>query len=176
MEIRQKKGKIDQMRLYANSFIIGEDTLKDYNQVKGRNMVAYFVENKIKKVNVLGNAESLYYALDGDTALTGMNKAVSSTMVLRFAENKLQTISFLKNPEASFIPPHELKPDDQKLKGFQWRPAERPTRKQVLGRHFALPTKPKPRPKAKKKPRPQNPPGARQTQSPQAASSRPALK
>ena len=166
MEIRQRKGKIDQMRLYANSFIVGEDTLRDYNQVKGRNMVAYFVENKIKKVNVLGNAESLYYALDGDTALTGMNKAVSSTMVLRFAENKLQTISFLKNPEASFIPPHELKPDDQKLKGFQWRPAERPTRKQVLGRHFALPAKPKPRPKARNKSAPKTRPAPAKPKAP----------
>ena len=149
MDIRQRKGKVDQMRLYANSFIIGQDTLLNFNQVKGRNMVAYFQNNSIKKVNVLGNAESLYYALNGDTAVSGMNKAVSSTMVLRFAESKLQTISFLTNPDASFIPPHELKPEDQKLKDFRWRPTERPTRRAVLGKHFALPVKAKPKKKTK---------------------------
>ncbi|RYU76717.1 hypothetical protein EWM57_18420 [Hymenobacter persicinus] len=151
MELRQRKGKIDQMRLYANSFIAGEDTLLNYNQVKGRNMVAYFVDNKIKKVNVLGNAESLYFALDGDTALTGMNRAVSANMTLRFAANKLQTISYLTNADASFIPPHELKADDRRLKDFSWRPKERPTRRLVLGKHFALPVKAKPKPKAKPK-------------------------
>ncbi|MCB2408448.1 OstA-like protein [Hymenobacter lucidus] len=153
MEIRQRKGKVDQMRLYANSFIIGQDTILNYNQVKGRNMVAYFVDNKIKKVDVLGNAESLYYALEADTAVTGLNKAVSANMALRFADNKLQTISFLTNPDASFIPPHELKPEDQKLKGFTWRATERPTRRLVLGKHFALPAKAKPKPKAKAKPK-----------------------
>lgn len=151
MEIRQRKGKVDQMRLYANSFIVGQDTLLNFNQVKGRNMVAYFQNNSIKKVDVLGNAESLYYALEGDTAVSGMNKAVAATMVLRFAESKLQTISFLTNPDASFIPPHELKPADEKLKDFRWRPAERPTRRAVLGKHFALPVKAKPKPKAKAK-------------------------
>jgi len=153
MEIRQRNGKVDQMRLYANSFIIGQDTLLNFNQVKGRRMIAYFQDNAIKKVDVLGNAESLYYALEGDTAVSGMNKAVSATMVLRFAESKLQTISFLTNPDASFIPPHELKPEDEKLKDFSWRPAERPTRRAVLGRHFAPPVKPKPKPKAKPAPK-----------------------
>ncbi|TGE29908.1 OstA-like protein [Hymenobacter metallicola] len=153
MEIRQRNKKIDQMRLYANSFIIGQDTILNYNQVKGRNMVAYFVDNKIKKVDVLGNAESLYYALEGDTATTGLNKAVSANMALRFADNKLQTITFLTNPDASFIPPHELKPEDQKLKGFTWRATERPTRRLVLGKHFALPVKAKAKPKAKVKPK-----------------------
>lgn len=153
MEIRQRKGKVDQMRLYARAFIIGQDTLLNFNQVKGRRMIAYFQGNSIKKVDVLGNAESIYYALEGDTAVSGMNKALSATMVLRFAESKLQTISFLTNPDASFIPPHELKPEDEKLKDFSWRPTERPTRRAVLGKHFALPVKAKPKAKTKAKPK-----------------------
>ncbi|WP_082318174.1 OstA-like protein [Hymenobacter sp. DG25A] len=152
MELRMRRQKIDQMRLYANSFIAGKDTLLNYNQVKGRNMVGYFQGNKLKKVDVLGNAESLYFALEGDTSLTGMNKAVSANMALRFSEDsKLQTISFLTNPDASFIPPHELKDEDKQLKGFQWREKERPTRRGTLGKHFALPVKAKPKTKAKRK-------------------------
>jgi lipopolysaccharide export system protein LptA len=136
MEMRQKNGKVDQMRLYANSFIVGQDTLLNFNQVKGRNMVAYFRDNKINRIDVLGNAESLYYALENDTATTGMNKAVSANMILRFADSKLKTISFLSHPDASFIPPHELKPADQRLQGYQWRAKERPARRQVLGKQF----------------------------------------
>ncbi|MFD2786787.1 OstA-like protein [Hymenobacter rubripertinctus] len=151
MEIRQRRGKIDQMRLYGHAFSIGEDTLKNYNQVKGRNMVAYFGEKAIKKIDVLGNAESLYYALEGDTAVSGINKSLSATMALRFAESKLQTISFLTNPEARFIPPSELKAEDSRLKDFRWRPTDRPTRRQVLGKHFAAPAKPRKKPTPKKK-------------------------
>ncbi|WP_400191975.1 OstA-like protein [Hymenobacter sp. B81] len=152
MEIRMRRQKIDQMRLYANSFIVGQDTLLNFNQVKGRNMVAYFQNSKLRKVDVLGNAESVYYALDNDTAVTGVNKALSANMALRFAESKLSTISFLTNPDASFIPPHELKPEDTKLKGFQWLIAQRPTRQNVLGKHFAPPAKAKAKPKKTTKP------------------------
>ena len=100
---------------------------------------------------MLGNAESLYYALEGDTAVSGINKSLSATMALRFADSKLQTISFLTNPEAQFIPPNELKTEDSRLKDFRWRPTERPTRRQTLGKHFALPAKPKKKPAPKKK-------------------------
>ncbi|QIX62549.1 hypothetical protein HER32_15730 [Hymenobacter sp. BT18] len=152
MELRLRRQKIDQLRLYANSFIVGQDTLLNFNQVKGRNMVGYFQAGKLKKVDVLGNAESLYYALEGDTTLTGMNKAVSATMTLRFSpDSKLQTISFLTNPDASFIPPHELKDEDKKLKGFAWRSTERPTRRGTLGKHFAPVAKAKPKSKVKPK-------------------------
>lgn len=143
MQIQQRKGQIDQMRLYGHAFSIGQDTLLNFNQVKGRYMVAYFRDKSIKKIDVLGNAESIYYALEGDTAVSGVNKSVSATMALRFAESKLQTISFLTNPEASFIPPNELKPEDAKLKDFRWRATERPTRRQTLGKHFPPPVKPK---------------------------------
>ncbi|GAB2776245.1 lipopolysaccharide export system protein LptA [Hymenobacter luteus] len=143
IQIQQRRGQIDQMRLYGHAFSIGQDTLLNFNQVKGRYMVAYFRDKSIKKIDVLGNAESLYYALEGDTAVSGVNKSLSATMALRFADSKLQTISFLTNPEASFIPPNELKPEDAKLKDFRWRATERPTRRQTLGKHFAPPAKPK---------------------------------
>ncbi|RSK42513.1 hypothetical protein EI293_16520 [Hymenobacter perfusus] len=169
MQIQQRRGKIDQMRLFGHAFSIGEDTLGNFNQVKGRNMVAYFGEKAIKKIDVLGNAESLYYALEGDTAVSGVNKSVSATMALRFQDSKLQTISFLTNPEAQFIPPNELKAEDAKLKDFRWRLTERPTRRQTLGKHFApVPAKPK------KKAAPAKKTPAKKTTTKKAASKKPA--
>ncbi|WP_210518063.1 OstA-like protein [Hymenobacter terricola] len=136
MQIRSKRGKVDEMRLYANAFAVSQDTLLNFNQTKGRNMMAYFRDNKMRRVDVLGNAESIFYALDGDTATTGMNRVLSANMRLLFVESKLNKISVLANPEAKFIPPHELKPDNERLKGFVWRAKERPTRRQVLGTQF----------------------------------------
>ena len=149
MQIRSKRGQVDEMRLYANAFAVDQDTLLNFNQTKGRNMMAYFRDNKLRRVDVLGNAESIFYALDGDTAMTGMNRVLSANMRLLFVASKLNKISVLANPEAKFIPPHELKPDDQRLKNFKWRAAERPTRRQVLGKQFD--DRPKKRPVAKKK-------------------------
>ena len=174
MEIRQKRGQIDQVRLFAKAFVIGEDTLHDFNQVKGRNILAYFKQNRISRIDVLGNAESLYYALDGDTAVSGVNKTLSATMRLAFAKNQLQTISFLTNPDATFIPPHELKDDDTRLKGYRWRPTERPTRRTVFGKHFASDIKAKAKPKAKSKPRVQKAKSSRARPTPGKRPTKPA--
>jgi lipopolysaccharide export system protein LptA len=151
MEIRQKRGQIDQVRMFAKAFVIGEDTLHDFNQVKGRNILAYFKQNRVNRIDVLGNAESLYYALDGDTVVTGVNKSLSATIRLAFVDGKIKTLSMLANPDATFIPPHELKEDDTRLKGYRWRPTERPTRRTVFGKHFASDIKAK-KPRAKPKP------------------------
>jgi hypothetical protein len=135
------------MYMFGNAFIASEDSLQNYNQVKGRDMVAFFQQGNIRRVNVNGNGESIYFALEGDTALTGMNKAICSNMVLKFGQNKLQTISFILQPEASFIPPHELKEEERKLEGFELMAKMRPTKKEVLARRVV---KARPKPPTKK--------------------------
>jgi len=151
MNLRFTHGQLARANLFANAFAIQEDTVQDYNQVKGRNMVAYFRRGQMARIDVLGNAESLYFTLDGDSAMSGLNKSVSATMQARFADNKIKQLSLLTNPEASYTPVHEIKPGSKELKGFKWRAAERPTRRVVFGKHFASDIK-KAKPKAKTKP------------------------
>ncbi len=166
MNLRFKHGQLERANLFSNAFAIQEDTVQDYNQVKGRNMVAYFRRSQMARIDVLGNAESLYFTLDGDTAMSGLNKSVSATMQARFVDNKIKQLSWLTNPEASYTPVHEIKPESKQLKGFRWRAAERPTRRIVFGKHFASDikkAKPKAKTKAKAKPttRPKNRPKTR---------------
>ncbi|MDX5435852.1 MAG: hypothetical protein LPK03_01580, partial [Pontibacter sp.] len=134
IHIQLRNKTIDRMYMYSNAFISSEDTLKNYNQVKGRDMTAFFQNGDIKRVNVNGNGESIYFALEGDSLLTGMNKAICSDMVLKFGENKLKTISFLVQPDANFIPPHEIDEGQKQLEGFVWLAELRPTKQQVLAK------------------------------------------
>ncbi|WP_210487228.1 OstA-like protein [Rufibacter aurantiacus] len=132
--LRLRNNTIDQMHMYGNSFAISIDTLDNYNQVKGRRMIARFANGKIRRIDVNGNAESLYFALQGDSTTMGMNRAVSSDMRMMFDEGKVQYITFLEQPDAKLIPPHELKDPDKRLKGFIWRSDEKPTRAFVLAK------------------------------------------
>jgi lipopolysaccharide transport protein LptA len=132
INIQLANQEISRMNLNINSFIISEDTLKNYNQVKGKKMTAFFTKNELTKVDVRGNGESIYFALEEDSVLVGMNKVACSDILVKFLDNKLNSISFIKSPDALFIPPHELQEPDKKLKGFSWRAKERPTRNQVL--------------------------------------------
>jgi lipopolysaccharide export system protein LptA len=125
---------ISRMFLVDNAFVISQDTLLNFNQIKGRKMTAYFSGRKISKVIVEGNGESLYFALnDEDKAFMGMNKIICSNITIRFKEGKVNNLSFYVKPEASFIPPHELKKDEKTLKGFEWRGDSKPEKEDVVG-------------------------------------------
>ncbi|NJN41509.1 MAG: Organic solvent tolerance protein OstA [Flammeovirgaceae bacterium] len=141
--IQLSQGSIDKLFMVMNAFVIAEDTLKNFNQIKGRKMVANFKDDQIHHVDVQGNGESLYFAIEEAEAETedatirilatvGMNKIICSNMKINFLDGKLNNISFYVNPDASFIPPHELNKEDQELRGFIWRGEERPTRSQVV--------------------------------------------
>ncbi len=128
-----KNNTIDRIYMVANSFVVSQDTLINFNQVKGRKMTTFFKNKKIDHVVVDGNGESIYFALDEKTnKAMGMNKIICSSITIRFKEGKVNNMSFYVKPEASFIPPHELKIEDTKLKGFEWRGKEKPTRGDVV--------------------------------------------
>lgn len=133
-----KNNQLDKIYLITNAFVISTDTLKNFNQIKGRKMTADIVRSKINKVYVEGNGESIYFALDdANTALMGMNRILCSNIMIRFKEGKVNNLSFYVQPEARFIPPHEFEKEDMKLKGFSWTPDIKPTRDEVVGKQIA---------------------------------------
>jgi lipopolysaccharide export system protein LptA len=140
IHIQMANNKISKMFMRTNSFVISEDSIKNFNQIKGRRMTANFADNKVTSVFVDGNAESLYFALDeGDTIMMGMNRMLCSKMEIRFKDNKANTIRALTTPDAVFIPPHEIEEPDRRLKGFSWRINERPAKADVQIRGKVLP-------------------------------------
>lgn len=121
------KDEMKKMNLLSDAFLISEDSIQNYNQIKGRTMETFFKDNQIDKINVDGNGEILYFALEeGDSVLMGMNKIFCATMQIRFEEQRLSSFSVYTNPEAQFIPPHELTEDARRLSNFAWRESERP--------------------------------------------------
>ena len=124
---------ISKIFMVANAFVISQDTLLNYNQIKGRKMTAELANRKINRVFVQGNGESVYFILDEKNhAFMGMNKIICSNITIRFKEGKVNNLSFYVQPDAQFIPPHELKEEDKVLKGFNWIEDEKPEKKDVV--------------------------------------------
>ena len=134
IQILVKEGTIDRLNAKVNSFIISEDSTKNFNQIKGRLMTAYFNGKSINNVDVTGNGETIYFVADDENAslLIGMNRIVCTNMKIGFLDDQVNNIRFYTNPDGKFIPPHELKDDVKKLEGFAWRVDERPTRTQIM--------------------------------------------
>ncbi|MFY0654249.1 MAG: hypothetical protein JXQ96_19585 [Cyclobacteriaceae bacterium] len=121
-----KNDVIDKMVMRRNSFLSSIDTLGQYNQMKGRKMIAYFDGGVINTMDINGNGESLYYALEGDSLVIGLNKILCGDMKIWFEKSNPKYISFKNQPEGQLIPPHEITPDKSQLEGFAWRGNERP--------------------------------------------------
>jgi hypothetical protein len=143
IRIRLKNKNIDKLYMVGNSFVVSQDSLTNYNQIKGRNMITDFKGSSINNVLVEGNAESLYYALEEKemdldsvrvklTITMGMNKMICSKLKIIFVDGKVNTVNAYVKPDAMFIPPQEIKEADRKLKGFIWREDQHPTREQVV--------------------------------------------
>ena len=127
--------KLKEMRLRGKSFVISKDSADHFNQIKGRKVWVFFdPESKLKRVNVEGNGESIYYVMDEKKITTGMNRVECSRMNLFFEDNKVKKITFITKPEAKFIPPKEWTEDLQYLDGFKWRDKEKVTLTYLLER------------------------------------------
>jgi lipopolysaccharide export system protein LptA len=118
-------GKVKDMLISGAAFIsTQEDTIR-FNQIKGKRMKGYFNDNKLEKIFVQTNGETVYYAKDKEKFI-GVNKALSTDLWIYMKDNDVKQITFLKNPEGILHPMEEVSADELKLEGFNWRAAQRP--------------------------------------------------
>tara|TARA_B100001142_G_scaffold330401_1_gene399382 strand:- start:53994 stop:55487 length:1494 start_codon:yes stop_codon:yes gene_type:complete len=126
-------GKIEKLFLKPNPIIIVQEDSLDYNQIKGKNMIAYFSENKIKKMNIKGNGQSIFIVKDEETEeKIGVNYTECTDLILYFKDNKLKTLNYEIKPNSITTPYEEVKEKDRYLKGFEWRGNEQPKRKEDI--------------------------------------------
>uniref|UniRef100_UPI00404942B4 OstA-like protein n=1 Tax=Daejeonella sp. TaxID=2805397 RepID=UPI00404942B4 len=131
--LQMKNKKLDNMLLQHNSFIVNTEDADstNFNQIKGKVITGYFKDNKLNNMFVDGNAESVYY-LKEDSAYSGLNHMISSRLRILLKDNKLNNISAISTIEASITPMKDLKEEERVLKGFIWKPRDRPKSKEEI--------------------------------------------
>lgn len=122
---------LDHVLMKNKAFAILTDTLLNYNQMKGRKMTAYFADGKISRLDIDGNGESLYFALEGDTLTQGINRILSATIKLDFINGSVTRAKFEIRPDGKFLPVQNLTDEVSQLDGFSWRIEEKPTMKTI---------------------------------------------
>ncbi len=150
--VQFKKNKLNNLQAFRNAFLVNTpaDSLR-FNQIKGRFMTGFFADGKLKNLYVDGNAESIYYTQDDSTKVyKEMNQTVSSRIKFVFKENDIDDIVYIKSIEGALNPENTVKKDNV-LKGFSWKPTERPkSKKDAIGSSEKMMRKSKPKIPAKK--------------------------
>ena len=123
---------LKQMEMRKKSFIVMQDSLGLYNQIKGRDMDIFFEKQKINNVEVSGNGESLYFVAGENKQLIGMNQIICSNMRLIFINGGLNRIAFYIKPEGVFTPIHKIQESEAQLNGFIWLEDKKPKLEEIL--------------------------------------------
>lgn len=133
VEMKTNRNAPNEVRLKNDAFIISRNDSLMYDQVKGKNMTGYIVNQKLDRIFVDGNGQTIYYAEDkGD--ILGLNRAESSKIRIQMKDGKIYRISFLTQPEGSLTPLHLVTDEQRRLSGFDWKESIRPVSKEDIFR------------------------------------------
>lgn len=128
------KNRIREIFMNSTAFIVSEDTIASFNQIRGKNMVGHLVNNELSTIDVNGNAETVYYVREADMKLIGVNKASGSRMRLDVKDSKIERIVYFDKPTGNMFPDKDVPADQRMLKGFNWRLTSRPLHKDDIFR------------------------------------------
>lgn len=121
-----KNNQIDDVTLRQKAIIVTELYGTYYDQIKGKAIIAQFDSSAIKDMWVLGNAESIYYTRDDESAFIGVNKTICSRMYFTFIHNEIHLLKYYGENSSQMVPMNEAAHDTLRLEGFRWRKDERP--------------------------------------------------
>ena len=119
--------KLDSLKVFNNAFLISKDSLSDgYNQIKGQILIGLFRENELYNVDIIKNAEVIYYAYNDENELVGIDKSKSATINIQIEDSEITEISKLKQIDGMIYPEEDFPKNARIFRGFDWRGDEQP--------------------------------------------------
>lgn len=131
IDIHSGNKGIKQVNLFYTAFIAEQLDTSMFNQIKGKNIYAYFGDGEIKKVEVRQNSETVYYPED-DSSIIGLYNANSADIDILLDSGKVAKIVFLRNPDGALYPLNMVPDGKDVLNGFVWLDKYRPEGKEEI--------------------------------------------
>ncbi len=119
-----KTEKLDTLKVFNNAFLIQKDSA-GYNQVSGERLIGLFTNNELDTINIIKNAQVIYFPRNDKQELIGINNTVSSSIQMYLEEQQITGIRFVKQAKGKIYPLSEFPENARLLPGFNWRGEER---------------------------------------------------
>jgi len=121
--------QLDSLKVFNNAFLISKDTIdgsNGFNQIKGQRLIGLFEENELYNVEIIKNAEKIYYTRNDENELIGIDKSQSGRINIRISDNTIDEIRLIQQIDGTLSPESMFPENQSKFKGFDWRDDERP--------------------------------------------------
>ena len=116
---------IDSLFVFNNAFIIEKDTMElGYNQISGKRLNGNFIDGKLNEVDIIKNAESIYYLRNSENELIGIDKSKSAKIKIFISDQNIDTFTKINQIDGKVYPEDEFNENDKLLKGFYFREDE----------------------------------------------------
>lgn len=131
--LQMRSKKLDNIELFPSAFVVNieKDDSLHFNQTSGRKMRGFFKNDKLHQLYIAVNAESIYFKRDSGK-VAGMQRSLSSRIHTVFNNGETKEVTFLTKPENRYIPIAKVTEEDKLLKGFIWKPKDRPASKEAI--------------------------------------------
>lgn len=117
--------QLHEMYLTGVAFVASQiDTVK-FDQMRGKEMTGTFRDNKLTKIVVSGNGQTIYYAED-QGMIVGANKTECSDLIIYLKDNKIKRVNYTTKPEGTYYPLDLFQSSESKLADFKWVEQWRP--------------------------------------------------
>lgn len=131
IQVFTKNKKADKVHMQQAAMSIEKVDSLYYNQLSGKDIIAHIDSGQLKRVEVNGNAETVYFVRDDvDSMLIGANRTESSFVVMHFINKKIDRIILTPASSGIFYPIEKVSDDKVFLSGFFWLLAQRPLTKE----------------------------------------------
>jgi lipopolysaccharide export system protein LptA len=121
------KQQLERMHMSGVAFVASQKDSVSFDQMRGKEMTGYFIDNKLDRILVKGNGQTIYYATDQDI-IVGANKTICSDLNIYLLDNKISRVVYLSKPEGTYYPLSMFPAEEARLSDFKWLDQWRPRR------------------------------------------------
>ena len=94
--------------------------------MSGKQLFGFFEDNKLSTIDIIKNAESIYYMRNDKNELVGTDKSKSGIIKIWITDNAIDEVRKIKDVDGNVFPEGDFPEKESLLRGFVWRDDERP--------------------------------------------------
>jgi lipopolysaccharide export system protein LptA len=127
-----KNKKAERLYVFENGMVVNKSENNLYNQIRGNTLNGYFKDGQMDFMKAKGNAESIYYIRDEDSAYVGVNRSTADIIDLYFKNKELNRVVYRNDVQGTTIPFRQVNFEEMRLRNFRWLEDKRPKSKYEL--------------------------------------------
>ncbi len=134
-------GEIDHIHCYGSAITIQQEEDEYYNQMAGKEIIAWIRDGELRQIDVNGNAETVFFPREDNNEssnrtknpnenkgdISGVNKTQSSFVKIFIKDQKMERILFTTATTGTMFPLDDISIEQTHLNGFFTADLQRPT-------------------------------------------------